>query len=160
MTGQINVNKIAARTGNTITVASGDVLQAPGHVLQVVEGTYDTQTDVAGSSYADSGLSVAITPSSTSSKILAIINVHCFNNGTGLIGLNIVRGSTQIVESTYAHGYDDNAASMTVLTKLDSPNTTSATTYKVQTKISTGSGTLRINQTTGGSRITLLEIAG
>ena len=148
------------KVNDSVPKASDLGLNVTGTVLQVVEGSYATQTDVSSSSYADSGLSVAITPSSTSSKVFAIINVHCFNNGVGLIGLNIVRDSTQIVESTYAHGYDDNAASMTVLTKLDSPSTTSATTYKCQIKITTGSGTLRINQTTGGSRITLMEIAG
>ena len=43
MTGQINVNKIAARTGNTITINSGDKISgaagsiaAPGQVIQVV----------------------------------------------------------------------------------------------------------------------------
>jgi len=148
------------KVNDSVPKASDLGLNITGNVLQVVEGSYATQTDLSSSSYADSGLSVAITPSSTSSKVFAIINVHCFNNGVGIIGLNIVRGSTQIVESTYAHGYDDNAASMTVLTKLDSPSTTSATTYKCQIKKTTGDGTLRINQTTGGSRITLMEIAG
>jgi len=133
-----------------------------GSVLQVVEGAYNTQTDIPSTSYTDSGLSVSITPTSTSSKILVITNVHAYINGTGLIGLNVVRGSTQIVEASKALGYQDNTSLMVALTKLDEPSTTSATTYKVQMKhYALGAGsTPRINQQDGGSRITLMEIAG
>ena len=139
---------------------SGNGVDIPGHVLQVVEAEYSTQTDISSTSYADSGLSVSITPTSSSSKILVITNVHCFINGTGFIGLNIVRGSTQIAEASKAVSFADNTGNMSVLTKLDSPSTASSTTYKVQMKISTASGTLRINQQDGGSRITVMEIAG
>jgi len=133
-----------------------------GSVLQVVEGVYSTQTDIPSTSYTDSGLSVSITPTSTSSKILVITNVQAYVNGTGLIGLNVVRGSTQIVEASKALGFQDNSAGIVALTKLDEPSTTSATTYKVQMKHTSLSGgsTARINQTDGGARITLMEIAG
>lgn len=138
----------------------GDAGMPAGAVLQVVEADFSTQTDISSTSYADSGLSVSITPTSSSSKILVITNVHCFINGTGFIGLNIVRGSTQIAEASKAVSFADNTGNMSVLTKLDSPSTASSTTYKVQMKISTASGTLRINQQDGGSRITVMEIAG
>ena len=138
----------------------GDAGMPAGAVLQVVEADFSTQTDISSTSYADSGLSVSITPTSSSSKILVITNVHCFINGTGFIGLNIVRGSTQIAEASKAVSFADNTGNMSVLTKLDSPSTASATTYKVQMKIATASGTLRINQQDGGSRITVMEIAG
>ena len=139
---------------------SGNGVDIPGHVLQVVEAEYSTQTDVSSTSYADSGLSVTITPTSTSSKIYVITNVHCYINGTGLIGVNVVRGSTQIVEANKALGFDDNASTVAALTKLDSPSTTSATTYKVQIKKTSFTGTARINQQDGGSRITVMEIGG
>ena len=144
---------------NTINVSSGHTLYAPGHVIQIVEGTYDTQVDIGSTSYADLALSATITPKSSSSKIFAITNIVAYINGTGLIGANIVRGSTQIVEVRNGLGFQDNAAGLIVLTKLDSPNTTSATTYKVQIKKTAATGTLRINQSDGGSRITLMEIA-
>ena len=137
---------------------SGNGVAIPGHVLQVKEAEYSTQTDISSTSYADSGLSVSITPTSSSSKILVITNVHCFINGTGFVGLNIVRGSTQIAEASRAVGFSDNSGDMSVLTKLDSPSTASSTTYKVQMKVSTATGTLRINQQDGGSRITVMEI--
>ncbi len=131
-----------------------------GSVLQVVEGTFSTQTDIAGTSYADTGLSASITPKSSASKVLVITNVHCFINGTGFIGINIVRGSTQIAEGSRVLGFDNNAGTVASLTKLDEPNTTSPTTYKVQVKKESATGTLRTNQHQGGSRITLIEIAG
>ena len=133
---------------------SGNGVDIPGHVLQVVEAEFSTQTDISSTSYADSGLSVSITPTSSSSKILVITNVHCFINGTGLIGVNVVRGSTQIVEANKALGFADNSSTVAALTKLDSPSTTSATTYKVQIKKTSFTGTARINQQDGGSRIT------
>lgn len=142
-------------------ITDGSALKnVTGTVLQVVEGTFSTQTDIAGTSYADTGLSASITPKSSSSKVLVVTNVHCFINGTGFIGINIVRGSTQIAEGSRVLGFDDNAGTVASLTKLDAPNTTNATTYKVQVKKEASTGTLRTNQHQGGSRITLIEIAG
>jgi hypothetical protein len=142
-------------------ITDGSALKnVTGAVLQVVEGTYDTQTDITNTSYADIGLSASITPKSSSSKVLVITNVHCFVNGTGFIGTNIVRGSTQIAQGSRVLGFDDNAATVASLTKLDEPNTTSATTYKVQAQKASFTGTARVNQHSGGSRITLIEIAG
>jgi hypothetical protein len=153
------VNNIAPLEGNMINVASGHTLYAPGSVVQVVEGSYDTQTDISTTSYADSGLSVTITPKSSSSKILAITNIQGYINGTGQLGFAIVRGSTQIVEASKAISFVDNNAAVVTLTKLDEPNTTNAVTYKVQMKKTSATGTMRINQQDGGSRITLMEIA-
>ena len=141
-------------------IASPSTVAIPGHVIQVVEGSYSTQTDIATTSYADSGLSVTITPTSSSSKILAITNIHGYINGTAKLGFAIVRGSTQIVEASTAISFVDNNAGVVTLTKLDEPNTTGAITYKVQMKKTSATGTMRINQQDGGSRITLMEIAG
>ena len=166
ISGSTGVNKITDGTivnadiNSSAAIAGSKLVMPTGSVLQVVEGSYSSQTDVSSTSYADTGLSVAITPSSSSSKIFAMINVHTYLNGSGFIGLNICRGSTQIVEANKASGYDDNTSEMVVLTKLDSPSTTSATTYKAQMKTVNFTGTARINQQTGGSRITLMEIAG
>ena len=138
---------------------SGNGVQIPGHVIQVAEETYDVQTDVSSTSYTDLGLSITITPKSASSKMYVITNVHCYVNGTGLIGVNVVRDSTQMVEAQKALGFQDNASGIVALTKLDSPNTTSAITYKIQVKQFAFTGTARVNQQTGGSRITVMEIA-
>lgn len=145
------------------TVASGG-----GKVLQVVSTTYSTATTVASTSYTDTGLSLAITPSATSSKILAIVdlNLQTQRNSTGInTYIQLVRGSTSIYE-THAQEFASasvsgfNIATRVPLTYLDSPNTTSSTTYKVQ--IQCGS-TSNSQQSTAQyvnkpSSITLLEI--
>ena len=48
---------------------NGNGVQIPGHVLQVVEGTRTDGTNTNSASYVDAGLSAAITPKSTSSKV-------------------------------------------------------------------------------------------
>ena len=143
---------------NIVGATSASAVHVPGSVIQVVEGSYNTQTDISSGSYVDSGLSVIITPKFSSSKVYVITNLQTFINGVGIIGVNIVRGSTSILSLQNAAGYQDNSADVVSLTKLDSPATTSATTYKVQVNQIANSGTLRINQN-GGSRITVMEIA-
>ena len=145
------VNKI-----QELNVGSG--VQIPGHIIQVVEGEYNTQIDISSGSYTDIALSATITPKSSSSKIYVITNVQTFVNGTGLIGVAIVRGSTSILQQQGAAGFQDNNATVVSMTKLDSPATTSPITYKIQVNKFADSGILRINQY-GGSRITLMEVA-
>ena len=155
--------------GSTLTVdnivgatTAANVKLPAGAVLQVVEGAFSTQVDMASSNYADTSLTVTITPKFASSKVFVITNLHMYINGTGLLGLDVVRGSTQIVEAQKAVGYADNTTGVAAITKLDSPATTSATTYKVRVKYTAlgGGSTARINQQNGGSRITVMEIAG
>ena len=154
ITGATGVNQI---TDDAIT----DAKLPAGSVLQVVRTTYGTQVSFTSSSYADSGLSATITPSSSSNKILIIANAHGYINGTGQIGMNIVRDSTQIEEADKILGYVDNTSTMMTLIELDNPSTTNTVTYKVQVKRSGGTANCRINQQTGdGCKLILMEIAG
>ena len=142
-------------------VALADSDMPAGAVLQVVRTTYGTQVSFTSSSYADSGLSATITPSSSSNKILIIANAHGYINGTGQIGMNIVRDSTQIEEADKILGYVDNTSAMMTLIELDNPSTANAVTYKVQVKRTAGTATMKINQQTGdGCKLILMEIAG
>ena len=120
-----------------------------GEVLQVVQGTYNTYTSSSSTSYIDSGLSVSITPTSSSSKILVKVSQFLMiaggNQGQDCY-LNIVRNSTQIWEtlSQAINVYDQGGSGVEVgtficLNYLDSPSTTSAITYKTQVKKGTGS---------------------
>ena len=64
-------------TGQFLKKASGTDLDfswanAPGKVLQVVYGSYATETTTTSTTYTDSGLSVSITPSATTSKVLVL----------------------------------------------------------------------------------------
>ena len=155
----------------TITGAGGinrviDGADMPvGSVLQIVHGNTSTQVDTTSSSYVDTGLTAAITPSSTSSKILAIYSpsMYVATNG-GAATIQLVRGSTSIA----VHGYSIFASSSQVIglvtsTHLDSPSTTSATTYKIQMKIGGGNSLSANYDDSAGdtlSSITLMEIAG
>ena len=79
MTGQINVNKIAARTGNTITINSGDkisgaagAISVPGTIVQTLQ-SIKTDTQVIATSFSFtqiSGLTVNITSKEANSKFL------------------------------------------------------------------------------------------
>ena len=117
-----------------------------GAVMQVVSTTKtDTFATNPSSSFIDvTGLSVSITPSSTSSKVLINISI----SGGGSTGVNIahfrlLRGSTVIYAGdssssrtlgfTQAIDSDANASQNSSGVFLDSPSTTSATTYKIQT---------------------------
>ena len=155
-------------TGGTL-----DRLNRAGNVLQVVNATYSTETEIRSTSYVDSGLSASITPSSTSSKILvfASISADSYRGASSLLRLymNIVRTSTQILQQeglvgagTSADGFYYGFA-CTTLACLDAPATTSSTTYKVQGKLSTTSNTATLRFSGPGnsstSTITLIEVA-
>ena len=138
---------------------------AGGKVLQVVSMTTSSLTSIATSTYTDSGLTLAITPSSATSKVLVIAdcNTQASRAGTSLNAYaRIVRTSTTIYDT---HIFELEAAgvascatgSHNTLVYLDSPSTTSATTYKVQGSASTGA-TLRFQYTSAPSSLTLLEI--
>jgi hypothetical protein len=115
-----------------------------GKVLQVVSGTYSTSMTSTSGTYADMNLSVSITPSSSSNKIL--VHAYCLTaiGGSGGTdaggGVAILRNSTFITNDStvYSHYVYDagatnsEAANIFSACVLDSPATTSAITYKCQ----------------------------
>ena len=148
---------------NWVTVA-GDGAQGTagtngtnGKILQVLSANkLDTFTSTSTTPVDVTGLSVSITPSATSSKIL----IFCQISGDGLIASNgsmfrLLRGSTDILAPTSPGSRSSGALSLfttnssTVdngtIVYLDSPATTSATTYKIQ-GFSTSAGTFYINR--------------
>jgi hypothetical protein len=137
-----------------------------GSVLQVVSATYSTEATNNTDTYADTGLSLAITPTSSSSKILVLANntVSKFGSNTQSgVHLNIVRGSTQIVQFAVLIGYTSatgtNVGSAGVC-YLDSPATTSSTTYKMQFKNGgANAGGVHAQESGATSTIVLMEIA-
>lgn len=133
-----------------------------GAVLQVVTAAYSTQASTTANTYTDSGLTATITPSSSTSKILVIASMQSFGStsGSSNIAFQIVRTSTSVQEFVYANwGGMVNAS----IQAFDSPATTSATTYKVQFKLRSGSGTAYTQYADangqGTSFLTLMEIA-
>lgn len=163
-------------TGNVLTVSGGvPVWSAPaggGKVLQVVMGTTSTSTTIASTTFTDTSLTASITPSSTSSKVLVFYaqQYKSFRGqSTQGVGLQLVRGSTaiQIIGGAkYAAFTWDGVSTggaefrtVTTSTYLDSPSTTSSTTYKVQGGVlyTSNSGEM-VCQNDSPSTIILMEI--
>ena len=151
----------------TITGADGidNIKAATGAVLQVVSALYTTQTATSGTSYVDSGITLSITPSSTSSKVFVTVTVGGFEIGPSRLSMytNLVRGSTQIFQPNGYVGFPAGSTRTFPATSysfLDSPATTSSTTYKVQFKGAGGSGAVTLNVNASESTITLMEIQG
>jgi|13_taG_2_1085334.scaffolds.fasta_scaffold175992_1 hypothetical protein len=159
----LTVKELAAPTGYDLKIASGETLDLKsqgtvtmpaGAILQVVQGTSTTELDTNSSSFVDSGLEATITPSSTSSKILA--SVHAPGCGcpdssnAGSFGVYVL--ASYIGGSETRHIWLASQAGYTASTSADfitvvgnhlySPNTTNAVTYKLILK-SDGSGTQR-----------------
>jgi hypothetical protein len=159
-------------TGTILTNATTAGFPA-GSVLQVVQATTGTDTTITATSYTDiTNLSVSITPTSASSKILVLVQIsgryYTNQNDNRIFYTNIVRGSTQIheistdeLQSGVGAGSFAIYPALSSLIYLDSPATTSSTTYKVQAKVNNAvsATAANFNGTDGVSTITLMEIA-
>jgi hypothetical protein len=143
-----------------------------GSVLQVVQTTYGTMTSTSSTSYVDTGITATITPKFATSKILVFFSAYTQVGGDSDngMGLRLVRDSTSVwstVGSNVIYFYTNNgginySATHAGTQYLDSPATTSATTYKVQMR-SDGTGAsndIYIQFQSATSTITLMEIAG
>lgn len=138
-----------------------------GSVLQVVNATYNTQTSSSSSTYADTGLTASITPLYSSSKILVIASVNGIekagSNTQNAVAIKLVRNSTDLANTTRYIGYNNSTtgdgSASSVISYLDSPATTSSTTYKVQFASEANAATVYVQSTSSVSSITLMEIA-
>ena len=142
---------------------------AGGKVLQVVQTTSTSQTtNTSTTTYVDTNLSVSITPSSVNSKVWIVANYFggIYGSGSHISGQHrLIRGaSTQLVVTitriqATPTGSELRSTIPVNLVYLDSPNTTSSTTYKVQIKaeFGTGAGVGAIDDSCLGS-ITAWEI--
>jgi len=156
ISGATGVNKIQTGAIETGDMPTGSVLQ----VVSVANGSQ--QSSSSGSWVAHSGLTAAITPSSTSNKILVSIAFsYRTANGTNNFNATVYRGSTNLLHTTKGTGTLFSGSSYyqghQTIQFLDSPSTTSATTYQLYYA---GSTTTTINTDSGIGTVTLQEIAG
>ena len=183
-TGTLTIAAPNTNSNYTLTLpeVTGTVLtnKTAGTVLQVLQTVKTDTFSTTSTSYADiTGLSVSITPSSTTSKIYVIAQVTGGGTpGTNNTNFRLVRGSTaicigtsgggsRIQSTTSATPSDVNALQSLIISFLDSPATTSATTYKIQQIVPSGTG--YVNRTSSDldasyiaratSTITVMEIA-
>jgi hypothetical protein len=147
---------------NASAAIAGTKLTGAGKVLQVVNANYGTITNSSSGTYSDTGLTASITPTSASNKILVLVNQSGLNCATASNGINLklVRNSTDLIVFAIAYNYA--TADIIVgasASYLDSPSTTSSTTYKTQQARYGGAGQVRTQNAGESSTITLLEIA-
>jgi hypothetical protein len=170
-TANTNTRLGIGSTGQVLTVAGGVPSWASpadgGKVLQVVYGMYDTDTTINNASYTATGLSASITPSSASSKVLVLTSNFFYvsaSSGNITTGGRIMRGATDVyeqhpIQSTWgmiigAAG-DRGALNCVNMQYLDSPATTSSTTYTTQFKTNAN---FIFQWDNGKSNIVLMEI--
>lgn len=177
-TANTNTRLPIGTTGQVLTVASGvPSWAAPaggGKVLQVVSATTTTDTTIASATLTDTTITGTITPTLSTSKVLVLITAQFkqFRNSAGFtfIAAELLRGATTIADwnKTDADEFDGfqispssaNAyrSGISSLIYLDSPATTSATTYKLQARGYDGSVSVDFQQNGAVSTITLLEV--
>jgi hypothetical protein len=159
ITGLIQAAQIGSANATLVTSGTLPAAALPaGSVLQVVMGTFSTQ------------ITATITPRSTSSSILVTVSGSGYTTATNTIGkFNLVRASTTLICFNNVMGYNGaggGGGAGISTSYLDSPATTSATTYKVQWARVSGAGNTTLNNpdaavpTASTSTITLMEIAG
>jgi hypothetical protein len=166
-------------SGAVLTAAQQNALRGAFRVLQVVSTAKTDTFTTASTSFTDvTGLSVSITPQSSSSKILVLAQVNGaddfgvssgfirLSRDTTAIDIGDTAGSRIRASAQFSSPYNG-AMNVLNLSFLDSPATTTATTYKIQA--ATWAGTLYINRSKadtdstalsrGASTITVMEIS-
>jgi hypothetical protein len=157
-TPNLNVGILTA----TSFSGSGSALTGVGKILQVVYAENGTSTSTTSSTYQDTNVTATITPSSASSKILIVLGIHISTvSSNAYASFLIKRNSTSIYTSGSEVMYVstiDQYRTTHGITYLDSPSTTSATTYTIGIRSSFGTTTVEVNRG-GKSTITLMEVA-
>ena len=161
-------NKSIAATQLTGTIAAAAL--PAGSVLQVVNATYSTSVTIASTVFAATGLTASITPTSATSKIIVFINqivlIYRQYGATQSGDIKLYRGASQLALYEAISQWVGTNTTIDVrmggsfsTVYVDSPNTTSSTTYSTQAacSVTAQSGYVAVNGSP--STITLMEIA-
>jgi hypothetical protein len=174
-TANTNTRLGIGSTGNVLTVTGGVQVWAPpaggGKVLQVIQAVTTTSTTIASTTLTDTTITATITPSSATSKVLVIVNAQfIYSRSAASQGVKgqLLRGATSIANypsDAFAYlaatGATEVAGvAIAPITVLDTPATTSATTYKLQSGVLTAAnaGSCTFQYSSSPSSITLMEI--
>ena len=169
----LTLKELSAPTGEVIKIAAGKTLDLKsqgtttlptGSVLQVVSARTNTSQTTTSTSYVDTNLSLAITPSSTSSKIHIQFSFSSVTLAAATSGCSfrLMRDSTSLFTPSVGHALYTDANQIYVQygdTALDSPSTTSSITYKVQVR-TFNAASVNVGDTRFINTITLMEIQG
>ena len=179
--GTIFVDNLEPQSGTSLTLgASGDTLTIPsgctisnsgtasgfGKIGQVVSVTHTSDQTSTSTSFADvTNLNASITPSATTSKILILTDIEFYVAGSsqGINGyLKVVRGSTDLIQRrSQSYSQDGTGVeyeNQVSFAYLDSPSTTSSTTYKIQFRLGAGSSVSINHSSDKTGSLTLLEV--
>jgi len=159
--GTIATARLGSGTASSSTVLHGDNTWAAaggGKVLQAVTTVETANQTTTSTSYVQFGATLDITPSATSSKVLVLVSDNTiYHETSGGFNLTVYRDATDLGHYLYGYiyGYVNTHSTFSPII-LDSPSTTSAVTYAVYGKVT--SGTLYLNNANAHSNMTLLEI--
>jgi hypothetical protein len=145
---------------NASNISSGTLGKArlpTGSVLQVVNATISTAQSTSSASATATGLTASITPSSSANKILVLMNSVCGQNYSGRSEfLYLYKNGSQVFR--YELFLNTVSAIPLALNYLDSPATTSATTYAIYFSAD-GLGPATFSNGNTVSSLTLMEIS-
>ena len=137
-----------------------------GKVVQIVTATYATETTNSTTTFADTGLTATITPTSASNKVLVFVSQNgvakTSSNANSGVGIKLLRAGTDILTIASQAGYTAstvaNNCGAVSCEFLDSPATTSATIYKTQFKNNIGASAAVVQEYQISSTIVLMEV--
>jgi hypothetical protein len=164
--GSVSDSYIVSMAGSKLTGSRSipNSTMPAGTVLQVVSFSTTAALSTTGTTLITTGVTASITPSSTTSKVLVFASLGLYNSANASVGtqLYLYKNGSSLTKFTVYANYTSTAVGL--LTQyannyLDSPATTSSTTYTIYF-CSTNSGS-QVNINTNGelSSITLMEIA-
>jgi len=171
--GTVATARLGSGTASSSTVLYGDQTYKAepggGKILQVIQGQKDGAITTTSTSYVTTGLAADITPSSSSNKVLVLVNnTACHQGASNKNGYftvyrdstNIAPGGSGLYEQLSGVYVDTSASTVSCpISMLDSPSSTSALTYTVYFATDSG-GTQYLNINATSSVIQLLEVEG
>ena len=144
---------------------AGAGVAIPGHVIQIQNATYSTETSSTATTFSDTGLSVTFTPKFSDSKILILFSLGSSGvNNTAAEArgyYRLMRDSTELYRMDIrAYDYGNSGSiqfSAMGQSYVDTPSTTSSIVYKIQQRSSTG--TIRVCEADNQIHMQVMEIA-
>ena len=156
-------------SGAVLTAAQMNDLRGAFRVLQVVQNNYATGVTNNTNVLADTGLSCTITPAASTNKVLVIVSQNGVSkeagNANSAVYLSLRRGATELTayNSFLFTGVSELIVATWTFVYLDSPSTTSATTYKTQFSNMVNAAGVNVQRSIGAgfqnSFMQLLEIS-
>jgi hypothetical protein len=153
---------------NGLTFNNATTQASAGCILQVVQATYSTVASTTSTTPQATGLTATITPKFSTSKILIIASVQGVQKENGNVAssvfLNLFKNGSNLINYAQYVGYTNTSSIIIVggntTNYLDSPATTSATTYAVYFRSAVSGQNVFVQADSDVSTITLMEIAG